>query len=177
MNLFGMFAKGKVGQKSDFKSLIENHEEADHVELHPGETIDDALGGADMMRVSELIKALPEESPNMAWRSQLSSAIMAEAASKRKKRRQLKWASTGFGLAVATCFAFVAVFTVAHRTTASLKELSPSASQSFEAALVQVHEETSTTRDVTGNGLSASDMRNATASDANTIDQEDVGDL
>lgn len=147
------------------------------VEIPAGSSLDEELGSDSMKKVAELIKGLPEDQPSMAWRSRLSSAIMLEAATKRKKKLQITWARTGLGLAVAMCCTFVIVLNVAHRPSNSLKELSPSASQSFEAALVQVHEDTSTTRDVTGNGLSAADLRNATAADSGTLDQEDVGDL
>ena len=139
--------------------------------------VEEVLQSAESQWVAKVVKELPEEVPSMAWRSQLSATIMVEAAKTRKRRAKLNFMRAGAGLALAACLSVFVLLRVGHQSTTPLKVLSPAASQSFEAAMVQVHEESSTVRDVTGTGLSASDLRSESAAGSSSLDQEDVGDL
>lgn len=116
---------------------------------HP-EPTDAQLASPAQDAMREAVRALPEDSLSMAWRSGLNERLIAEGA-RHKRRRRLFWAlRPAAGLAMAGALA--AVFVI---RTSPVPEITPnlSSSDSFEAALLSTHNEVAQFADVAGTGV------------------------
>lgn len=141
------------------------------------ETVDETrLNQGFQANIADLVKSLDAPEPNLAWRAALSERINAEAARCRKRRRAFFAVKSSLAFACAAGLAcFIFVRTGSRTAPAPIAQLSPSASSSLEATLVQAHEEADTASDVVGSGLN--ENRTPMDSDASYWGPDDADSL
>lgn len=111
--------------------------------------LDAALESGAQVSVARCVSELEEETPTLAWRSELNERLLKVNRS-RPRQRTLIW-KTAFGLGLAACLAWVAL-TVRPMTPGPAAVVTPTSS-SLEAQLLEVHEEHVNLRLVAGSGL------------------------
>lgn len=121
---------------------------------------DERLHGEGQRQAAEWVRALPEETPSLAWRSALNERVRAEAASRARGRWRWNVARPALGLALAAAFAVV-VFVP--RPAAIVAP--PKSKGGLEASLVALHERSVETADVVGTGLAPSEVPASTATE------------
>lgn len=135
------------------------------------DNIDEKLSRPDQEMVRASVKALPEEMPSMAWRSQLNEKIL-QTAKKQRSRQRLWWIFTpSIGFAAAAALTFVMLFhpPVKHVT---LPPAQPPVASSLEDSLVGIAADSTVSDDVTGSGMHLRDVSSADDSD-NSGDSSD----
>ena len=111
---------------------------------------DERLEGGAQAQAAEWVRALPEETPGMAWRAALNEKVRAEAERRARRRWRLSVALPGLGFAAAAALA-LALF-----VPRGVAPLAPKAGR-IEASLVALHEQTVQSADIVGSGLSPAD--------------------
>lgn len=128
------------------------------------------------IKLQQLIKALPDETPKPEWRSRLTDKIAKEAVRRKRRHTAALVMKSSLGFALAACCAFAVFIQTGKRNAAAeVKQLSPQASMNLESSLLHVHEVTDTTNDVVGSGLNDTSL--AAAVDSNEWPQEDSNQL
>lgn len=141
-------------------------------EQHSSQTTDAQLSSRSQVMMSSLVKKLPEDSPSMAWRSQLNEKIRAEAA-KKAKAAKVRWfwsSSAGFGLA--TALAFVVLIP---RGAGPVSPHDPSSS--LESRLLSIHTESRALSSVSGTGVNYYETSQVTEGDLALPSDSDLGSL
>jgi hypothetical protein len=128
------------------------------------------LNSPEQLAIREVVKALPDETLSLAWRSELNTKIHA-AIVRRKKLDLFGWIwKPAAGIAVASAFA------VMFLAKAPLVAPVARSSGDLERALVNAHIETSVSWDVAEGGVTAGEAKeNAGVPVPNEWEQEDVG--
>lgn len=136
-----------------------------------GMELDRELNSDSQMRVREIVRALPEETLSLSWRSELNGKLREQVA--RKKRLDLAgwlWKpAAGVALAGALAIAFVARMPM-HGPTA--------AHDGVENALVNSYLDSTAAWEVAGDNAGLGDAKDAAGKAApvsNDWEQEDVG--
>lgn len=111
---------------------------------------DERLAGEGQRQAAEWVRALPEETPGMAWRSALNEKVRAEADARARRRWRWTLARPALGLALA---ASLAVVVLVPRAPLAASPAAPNADR-LEANLVALHDQSVATADVVGAGLS-----------------------
>ncbi|MBV6458876.1 MAG: hypothetical protein HONBIEJF_02015 [Fimbriimonadaceae bacterium] len=122
--------------------------------------------------VGEVVKALPEDVPSMAWRSTLNERLRDAATPNRKPRRLLAWLS-GASLAGA---AALAIFIV-NRPEAIGDKPNLSGESGLEAAIIAAHEESVGAYEVTTAGMSLRPTRDEGLDEDVDWNANDLGTL
>jgi hypothetical protein len=123
--------------------------------------IDDALVGPGQEAVRAAVKALPDDTLSMSWRSALNEKLVAEAAARRRRARISWFIRPALGLGLAGT---LAVLMLVRAPQPAAPRLSASG-DALEAALVSTHRQSAFAWDVAGVGLSPIDVQgNADAS-------------
>jgi hypothetical protein len=116
------------------------------------EPMDERLQSASQQAMRSVVKALPDDTLSMAWRSGLNERLVAESA-QRQRRQRISWflrPALGFGLAGA--LAMVAFFHSSTQTS-KVQPLARNSSGRLEAALVNTHSQVTLAMDVAGVGV------------------------
>lgn len=117
--------------------------------------------------VGRTVRALPEESVSMAWRSQLNERLIAEAAKTRPRTPRWFWLpATGLGLATTLAVALLV-----------RGNLDPVAAPGVEAELVRMHQVAAEAPEVLGAGLTAVESTQRTPETVPTFDSWNEVDL
>jgi hypothetical protein len=124
---------------------------------------DSQLNSASQMAVRNLVRALPEETVSMAWRSSLNEQLHTLAVKKQKKRRLLWFATPTVGISLVTALAFVLMFQPAPHHPISVPD------RGIESAILSDHHSSTLSNEVSTAGLNF----NEASSDANDADPED----
>ncbi len=115
--------------------------------------LDAKLTTSAQRQVADTVRALPEETVSLAWRSALNERLAPIAAKKVRVRRVgWLWKPTA-GLAMAGALAVAVMFRIAPSPTIS----SVSVSSGVEANLVAFHQQSEVAYDVAGPGLANPD--------------------
>jgi hypothetical protein len=85
--------------------------------------------------IRDLIQAMPDDVPSMAWRSELNERVLAESNRIQKRRTLAWWSRPAAGFALASAFAVMFI------SRATIQSNSVRDSVSFESALVSAHRE------------------------------------
>lgn len=126
--------------------------------------VDDAqLNSSGQVAVRNLVRALPEETVSMAWRSSLNEQLLTLAAKKQKKRRLLWFATPTLGVSLVTGLAFVLMFHPAPHHPINVQD------RGIESAILNDHHSSTLSNEVSTAGLNL----NESATDANESDPED----
>ncbi len=134
-----------------------------------GNELDRKLNSAGQTQIREMVRALPEETLSMTWRSELNTKLRAAALRKRKLDLfGWVWKPTA-GLALAAALA-VAIF-----IRPAMTGVTPDTS--IEKALVSHYIDSSAARDVAVDGMTPNEAKDSGASSVVPPDweQEDVG--
>ena len=125
---------------------------------------DERLHGEGQRQAAEWVRALPEETPGMAWRSALNEKVLAEASRRDKARRRWTLVRPALGLALASALAVV-VFVPRPSTV-----VTPKPTSRIEEGLVALHEQSVETADIVGSGLAPVDGPAKAASVVDPLD-------
>lgn len=117
--------------------------------------LDSKLESPGQLQIMQLVKAMPEEPVNLAWRSALNEKLMASVETRRRKRRVAWFLSPALGIGVASVFAVV-LFTKPQMTSPQ----TPSEGAGIEAKLVAAHQDAIQYGEVTGAGLNQDEVIN-----------------
>jgi|SRR5579862_2596544 len=132
-----------------------------------GRELDRRLESSGQARIREAVRALPEETLSLSWRSDLNSKLRATAARKRKLDLfGWIWKPTA-GLALA-CALAIAIF-----VHPNLPGAVPD--NSIEKALVSHYVDSAAAREAAGDGVTPSEAKDSGGSAPIEWDQEDVG--
>ena len=119
-------------------------------------------------QAAEWVRALPEETPSLAWRAALNEKVRAEAERRAKRRRRWSFATPAIGLATA----LLAFAVLLPRPAAA-----PHPSGRLEAGLLALHQETVETADSVGSGLRPSEAPTTVVLAHDPLDDLDAGVL
>jgi len=126
--------------------------------------VDEAkLNSAGQLTVRNLVRALPEDTVSMAWRSSLNEQLLTLAAKRQKKRRFMWFATPTLGISMVTALAFVIMIHPAPRHTVGLPD------RGIESAILSDHHTSTLSNEVSTAGLNL----NEATSDANESDPDD----
>jgi hypothetical protein len=118
---------------------------------------DERLNSEAQQAIRQTVRALPEETVSLAWRSALNERVLQEAQLS-KRRQRLAWLlRPAVGLAMAGAMAFVVVMRTPETKPISIVRANTAAA-GLEAALVSTHRETAMLTDVAGVGLNATEV-------------------
>src|SRR5579862_8678015 len=116
--------------------------------------MDRRLQSPAQVQMGEVIKALPEETLSLAWRSELNTKLRAQAIH-RRKLNLFGWLwKPAAGVALAGCLAVAFVF---HEPAPQ----TPAASGGIESALVGDYVDSTASWEVAGDGASVSEVKDA----------------
>lgn len=135
------------------------------------ESLDRELNSAAQLHVREVVRALPEETLSLAWRSELNSRLRSEMA-RRRKLNLFGWVwKPAAGIALAGALAVAFMVQPANPVPANGGEL--------EKALVSHYVDSTASWEVAADGVSMGDVKDATNQHTIAVDpeQEDVGAL
>lgn len=104
--------------------------------------LDQQLVSERQVRISELVREMPDEEPQLAWRSELSARLYATAA-RRSKGQRLSWLLRP-ALGVGAAAALAVVFMLRSDNAAVVKEFE-SPPPSIEQQILSAHQEASQT--------------------------------
>lgn len=122
-------------------------------------SIDELLELESQQMMTRLVRALPEEVPSMAWRSELN-AKLAEKAKAARSRRRVWWVvSPSFGVVAAAAICFAVFMPARHIAGPGTQPAPIAAAQSLEDQLFASHNESTTSQDVVGSGLSSAEVQ------------------
>jgi len=111
------------------------------------------LATPDQQAMREVVRALPDETVSLAWRSALNEEILRMAPPIRRRDRFAWLMRPALGLA---CAGALAVAMLMHNPIAS-RTVQP-ANSGLEAALLDAHDQATGFADVTGGGLSVTEV-------------------
>lgn len=118
--------------------------------------------------VRETVRALPEETPSLAWRSNLNAAI-AEQAQRQRKARLFGWVwKPSAGIALASCLALLVIAQMP-------KPQAPESKADIESAIVNSYLHSKTSWELTGDGVTTSEAQDVSGSKEPDWFREDVG--
>jgi len=117
--------------------------------------MDEKLESVSQQAMRSVVKGMPEDALSMAWRSSLNEKLLLEAATKQKRRRINWFLRPALGLGLACTLAVVMVF---HGQGGAAKFRPAAGSNGLEAALVNVHQQSTLASEVAGVGLSPVEM-------------------
>jgi hypothetical protein len=130
---------------------------------------DEQLGSPGQEQIREVVRSLPDEAPSLAWRSALNTALLKEAA-KRRRRAALAWVwkpSAGLALAAGLALVFVARM--------PQPEPIPATDSGIERALVNSYLNSKTSWELTGDGVTANEAKETEGSMDPDWYREDLG--
>jgi hypothetical protein len=132
-----------------------------------GGSMDERLNSAGQMAIRQVVKALPEEMPSLAWRSALNERLAASTAARHARRRRWLFGGSSFaGLALAAGLALV-VFMPRHVEPSAGPSTTPVASRGGSQSgplldeLLASHNDSVTSQDVVGAGLTSQEVQSA----------------
>jgi len=132
------------------------------------EGLDEKLSSAAQEAVRGWVRALPEDTPSMAWRSALNERLLAEQQARRRHARFLWMARPVAALALAASFAMVFLM----RPSPAPR---PHPQANLGAVLVATHQESDSLSDLSGVGLNPTEaVTYATATPTGTWTESDV---
>jgi len=114
--------------------------------------VDAKLNSSEQQTISRIVKALPEDTVSMAWRSSLNEQLLAVAAKQRKKQRMLWFIRPALGLSLATVLAVVVMF---HPVD---KQVPIQPDHSVESAILSDHHNSVLMNEVSSTGLNANEV-------------------
>lgn len=136
------------------------------------EQIEAQLDSNESTKVSKAVGMLKDEDPSMAWRSQLNAKILAEAQAKRKRLSISRLWSYSAGLSLSTAAAVALFLFFAPQ---EIHQAAPRNLDTIESQMVAAHHSAVRSADAAGDGLSALDEVELTASkDVNDWKKEDL---
>lgn len=110
---------------------------------------DEMLDTPAQRAVRSAVAALPEDTPSLAWRSELNERLRASAVQpKRARWSPFVW-GPAFGLGVAGALSILML----NRAPITTRPTTPSQSAGVEAMLVSAHLESVRTADIVGTGI------------------------
>ena|SRR5579871_1609421 len=131
------------------------------------------LDSASQRQMREVVKALPEETLSLAWRSELNAKLREGTASQQRSRR-FGWAwKPAAGLVAASALAFTLVF---HQPSPAIEQAA--AGSGLEKALVNHYVDSTASWEVAGDGVTVNEVKEAASANPVPVDnndQEDVG--
>lgn len=134
-------------------------------------SLDELLNSAGQLQMREAVRALPEDVPSLAWRSQLGARLMEQAKASRSRRRLWFVLSPSLGGLAAACL-FVGIFVTRHQmppVPVTPPQVAQSqAGPSLEDQLVASHVDSDTSQDVVGSGLNSQEVQ----STSDSVDSE-----
>lgn len=113
--------------------------------------LDAKLASEGQELIRNMVKAVPEETVNLAWRSSLNEKLVAAVEAKQRRRRVAWFLSPALGLGLAGALAIV-MFTTPSNTSSKVSH------RNLEATLVADHRDNVRYTDVTGVGLSPDEV-------------------
>jgi hypothetical protein len=114
---------------------MKQREMIEKVSVEQEAILDQKLASETQIQVAQMVRALPNEEPELFWRSQLSAKIH-EVAAQRERKRRLAWTlKPAFGLAAATVLAVV--FLYQPKQIGGVAEIRPN----VEAQVLSAHRE------------------------------------
>jgi hypothetical protein len=126
--------------------------------------VDDAkLNSPGQLAVRDLVRALPEDTVSMAWRSSLNEQLLGLAAKQQKRRRILWFAPPAVGISMVTVLAFVLMIQPTTHPAAGIPD------RGIESAILNDHHASTLSSDVSSAGLNLAEV----TSDANETDPDD----
>ena len=133
-------------------------------------SLDERLQTPAQMALRQVVKALPEDMPSLAWRSVLNERLVAATAARRARQRRWLFGGSSFaGLALAAGLAFV-VFLPKHPVEPAANPNSgnvvrnsnnPVTAPSLEDQLLASHNDSVTSQDVVGAGLTSQEVQSS----------------
>lgn len=118
--------------------------------------------------VRNAVRALPEDTPSLAWRSGLNVALQ-ETAARQRKRQLWGWLwKPSAGLALASC---MALLFVAQMPKAPAPDVKPD----IESALVDSYLQSKNSWEVTGDGVTVTEAQDVSGSKEPDWFREDIG--
>jgi hypothetical protein len=114
----------------------------------------DRAEGPEELKIARVVKAIPEESPSLAWRSALNERVLAVA---KKKDRRRFWARIWMPAAGLGTSGALAVLAFSVWVGGVKPEGVPATGTSLEAAMLTVHKENVQFAEIAGPGLSETD--------------------
>lgn len=116
------------------------------------EDLDAALNAPSQLQVSQFVKGLNADEPNLVWRSELNQKLLA-AQRKVTWWKRIRIISPALGIPAAGALALVLVFHVHSSRPANVS--TATASVTIEDSILSVHSEVTADREVTGDSLDA----------------------
>ncbi|HVT13566.1 MAG TPA: hypothetical protein VHE55_14975 [Fimbriimonadaceae bacterium] len=135
------------------------------------EILEEELNSPEQLHVRELVRALPDETLSLTWRSGLNARLQSEMV-RRRKLNLFGWVwkpAVGLALAGALAVAFII----------PPKGSAPARGGELEKALVTHYVESTASWEVAGDGVSMGEVKDAVNQHTISVDpeQEDVGAL
>jgi hypothetical protein len=124
--------------------------------------LDLRLESETQLQIRQAVRAMPEDTVSMSWRSELNEKLVAGIQAKQKKRRFAWILSPALGLGLAGALAVVMMT----KTTSTVVDQPMSHQSALEESLVATHQDALRYTDVTGVGLNPDEVvskRSATA--------------
>jgi hypothetical protein len=116
--------------------------------------LDLKLESEAQLQIRQAVRAMPEDTVSMAWRSELNQRVVAGIQAKQKKRRFAWILSPALGLGVAGALAVVLMT----KTPTVVNLPSASKAPALEESLVATHQDALRYTDVTGVGLNPDEI-------------------
>lgn len=138
------------------------------------ESMDERLDGAAQQAMRAVVKGLPEDTLSMTWRSSLNERLLAEAATQQKQKRVRWFLRPALGLGLACTLAVVTLFRISSGPM-SVSHPTGKQEQTVEAALVNLHRQSTWASDVAGVGLSPVEANSFSASPSTSAAPPSVG--
>lgn len=138
--------------------------------------LDERLASPAQLQISEMVQALPEDEPALAWRSELSAKIHAVAASRERKRRFNWTLRPALGIGAAAVLAVTFMIKSETGTVGSGIEAPP---PSLEQQILSAHMEATQSNQVWGALRAIEEARpvSAPAAEEYRWDDLDLGTL
>jgi len=124
---------------------------------------DAKLNSTGQQAIRDMVRALPDESVSMTWRSSLNEQLLVLAAKQQKKRRILWFARPAAGLSLAMGLALVLMFMPSAHQTVKAPD------RGIESAILSDHRSSALLNEVSSAGLNLTEV----TTEANTSDPDD----
>jgi len=134
------------------------------------ENIDECLESEGQEAMRQLVKAMPEDSLSMAWRSSLNEKIVASAVKQKRRRWFLNAMIPSVGMSVACGLALLVLARTPAPTTVSGRNIE------MEKSMLSAHRMADVSSDVAGAGLAPSETADVTKGSAGS-DWNDEADV
>jgi hypothetical protein len=130
---------------------------------------DEQLSSPGQEQIREAVRALPDETPSLAWRSALNAALQNEAA-RRRRRVAFGWVwKPSAGLALAAGLALIVIAKLPSPTP------TPRTDAGIERATVNSYLNSKSSWELTGDGLTTNEARDTDGSQDPDWFREDIG--